>query len=380
MLTKLLFIMDPVFKSILISFGAGIPVATIVLRLLFKNSILFKIGVLWVANLLILYADTKITTAFPIQYPSYISLPIGFAISIVLIYIVARIIKQPLQDTITNIVKLSEGQLVIEHDAKMLERKDELGLMSNSIKKLSEILNNVVGGLQKGSEDIGESSSQLIDNSNRLSEGASEQASSTEEVSATMEQIVSNIEQNTENAKNGNEFVQSTQNKMDRVKVASDKSLQANKAIAEKITIINEISQQTNMLALNAAVEAARAGEYGKGFAVVANEIKKLAELSKQSADEINELSINSVELSEQTEHLFGELSEELIKTVTVMNEISAASIEQKTGAGEVNNALVGLSQVTQQTVTASQELNSNSQTLSELSGNLAEMISFFKI
>jgi len=334
--------MDPVLRSILIISFVGLPVGIVVLRALFRNSVLFRIGMIWIFDVLYIVANTKFSTAYPELYPLYLSLPIGITITAICLYIVAKMIKQPLNNTIENVVKLSKGELNIDHKQLMLDRKDELGLLSQAVKSLNDILTDVVTNLQNGSEDIRNASSLLIRNAGKLSDGANEQASATEEVSATMEEMNSNIEQNTENARMGNEIVTGTKQRMELVKEASDKSLNANREIAEKIDIINDIAFQTNILALNAAVEASRAGEAGRGFAVVANEVKKLAERSKKSADEINVLSRNSVELSEQTEHLFEELSTDLEKTVQVMDEITAASIEQKDGASEVNSALAG--------------------------------------
>ena len=103
----------------------------------------------------------------------------------------------------------------------------------------------------------------------------------------------------------------------------SGKSVQetvaAMKAIAEKISIIEEIAYQTNLLALNAAIEAARAGEHGRGFAVVAAEVRKLAERSQAAAKEIGGLAGSSVKVAERSGKLIVELVPAIRKTADLV-------------------------------------------------------------
>ena len=152
------------------------------------------------------------------------------------------------------------------------------------------------------------------------------------------------------------------------------------KNIAEKISIIEEIARQTNLLALNAAIEAARAGEHGKGFAVVAAEVRKLAERSGEAAREIGDLSTGTVDVAEKAGEMLVQLVPDIKRTAELVQEITAGSSEQLSGAEQINKAVQQLDQVTQQNASASEEMASTSEELSSQAEELQQTMGFFRV
>jgi methyl-accepting chemotaxis protein len=161
---------------------------------------------------------------------------------------------------------------------------------------------------------------------------------------------------------------------------AVTEAVSAMKDIAQKITIVEEIARQTNLLALNAAIEAARAGEHGKGFAVVAAEVRKLAERSQVAAAEISNLSRTSVEVAEAAGAMLGNLVPDIQKTSELVQEITASSREQATGAEQINASIQQLNQVIQQNAGSAEEMASMAAEMSSQAGRLIEAIAFFKV
>jgi methyl-accepting chemotaxis protein len=195
-----------------------------------------------------------------------------------------------------------------------------------------------------------------------------------------MEEMAANIMQNADNAHQTEKIaIKAAEDALEGGKAVSE-TVTAMQEIASRISIIEDIARQTNMLALNAAIEAARAGEHGKGFAVVAAEVRKLAERSQLAAGEINRLSMSSVQVTEHAGQLITQIVPAIQKTADLVQEITAASNEQKTGAEQINKALQQLDQVIQQNAAGAEEMASTSHELKGQSDNLQNVLSFFKI
>ena len=144
--------------------------------------------------------------------------------------------------------------------------------------------------------------------------------------------------------------------------------------------MINDIAEKTDILAINAAIEAARAGEHGKGFAVVAAEVRKLAEVSQKAAIDINGLSNTSLKVTEEAGVQMAKLIPDITKTAKLIQEISAASNEQSSGATQIAKAVDQFSQVTQQNSASSEELSSNAQELAAQAEQLRSAVAYFNI
>ena len=271
--------------------------------------------------------------------------------------------------------QISEGDLT----AKVIVRseKDTLG---KALSAMLEKLNTVVGDVMAASQQVATGSQQLSSTSEELSQGATEQAASAEEASSSVEEMSSNIKQNAENALQTQKIATSAAASAEEGGKAVSETVTAMKAIAGKISIIEEIARQTNLLALNAAIEAARAGEHGKGFAVVASEVRKLAERSQTAAGEIGKLSTSSVEIAERAGEMLAKIVPDIQTTAELVEEISAASKEQTIGAEQISQAIQQLDQVTQQNASVSEEMASTSEELSSQAEHMQSTISFFRL
>ncbi|PLX17370.1 MAG: hypothetical protein C0599_13710 [Salinivirgaceae bacterium] len=365
---------DLLFQILLII--ATIPVAWIILRLIFKKSIMFQFSFITVAFAIFVSVSKTIEILSGIEFLTFVATPINVIVGAGVYVYINKLLKVPLEKSISQVKELSEGNLLIK--TQKSNSKNELGILTNSIHELTHKLKVVIGEVSANAENLVGASAQVSSASEQLSQGANEQASSIEEVSSTMEEISTNIEQNTANAQQTEKVSEEANNSITQVAEKTQRAIQSTKEIADKIQIINEIASQTNLLALNAAVEAARAGEHGKGFAVVAVEVRKLAENSKKAAEEIVGLAQVGLKIAEEAGEEMNATIPKIANTSKLVQEISAASVEQNNGAGQVNSAIQELNNVTQQNASSSEELATSAEELSSQAEQLKEVISFF--
>jgi methyl-accepting chemotaxis protein len=293
-----------------------------------------------------------------------------------------NILKESVDNLIlSNRQIIEKAKSVAQGDLSVtLEKRSDKDELMVSLNTMVKKVGDVIAQFQKAVGLFALISTEISAGAQQVSQGAAEQASSSEEVSSSIEEMAANIQQNAENAMQTEKIAVMVTDNIRKTNSAASRSELAMKEIASKISIISEIAFQTNILALNAAVEAARAGEHGRGFAVVAAEVRKLAERSKGAADEINYVSKEGVEIAKTAGLQLGAIVPEIEKTSKLVQEISAASIEQDSGITQVNSAIQQLNQVTQQNVSAAEELATNAEELTHQSENLGKLIDFFKI
>jgi len=278
-----------------------------------------------------------------------------------------KIIETNVDGDINKITRMLEEFKKLDFTHKI---DNPTGNVSRGLNDLSDIINKMLLDNLTNGSTLENNASTLSSNVEDLSTSSNEQAASLEETAAALEEITSTIVNNTDNIshmasyshelslsiKTGQGLAATTVDSMNEINAQTQ-------AIADAITVIDQIAFQTNILSLNAAVEAATAGEAGKGFAVVAQEVRNLASRSADAAKEIKDLVQNATEKTnsgkESADKMiagYEELNASIQKTTETIKDIASASKEQQAGIEQINDAVTTLDQGTQRNAAVASE------------------------
>ncbi|WP_437337340.1 methyl-accepting chemotaxis protein [Sorangium sp. So ce394] len=311
----------------------------------------------------------------------YVTLQIGgllaLVVAVVLAVIFSRMVLLPLNQAVSLHQRIAGGDFTGDVTVKS---GDEFGQMLGAVKAMSERLAGLIGEVRSGAVSVSSVSVQLSATAQSLSQGTSEQAASVEETMTSLQQLSGTIAKNAANCKQVEETAHRRTRDAEQSGLAVRETVEAMKAITQRIVIIEEIAYQTNLLALNAAIEAARAGEHGKGFAVVATEVRRLAERSRDAAKEIGSFAASSIMVAERSGQLIAELVPSIRETAELVQGVAVASKEQSNGVAQISGAVELIEQATQRNAAIAEELASTAAELSAQAEQLQNVMASFRL
>lgn len=382
-------------------------------------------------NILVLTADESEALA---GITTVTGLAVGISAIVVLIaiiisFIMGRRLMRPLVKVSTIIEDVANGN--IEADFSVVkESNDEIGLIIEKMKELTQSLGSIVGKIRNSSdtmssnsyelndtssqtlaanneiskavEDVAEGSTGMAASISKINENLLEMSNETKDINASVDEIKNQTTAVQDSSKIMNDKIKSMQDsshKMDEGISAISKRIETVNTTVDKVSnivsVIEEISSETNLLSLNASIEAARAGDAGKGFAVVAQEIRVLSDNTNTELENIKQIISSLVEEcrycvqasgtivednAKQKEEIkavldeFGSLDEQIQKTAEKADEIEelvTAMIELNDDITKSSNSLTDVSAAN---AAATEEMNANIEELNAMMHGVSEM------
>ncbi|HEY3325998.1 MAG TPA: methyl-accepting chemotaxis protein [Novimethylophilus sp.] len=335
------------------------------------------------------------------------------------LWLVQKNITTPAHQLARDLDRLAQGDFT---QAVAKTTHDEFGEVAASAEKIRRDLGTIITHVKSSTIKVSQAASALVSASAQVVSGSQSQSESAAATAATFEEVTASINSVAANAENvrklsqdslghtatGNQRLEELTRQMDDAVAAIEAIMRSvNEFVANTSVIttmtqqVKDIADQTNLLALNAAIEAARAGEQGRGFAVVADEVRKLAEKSAQSANEIDTVTRALGQQSEQVNSTIEQgrqllqasknntqnaaqamhhINEAVERSNLGVDAIALSVKEQTSASNDIASHIALIASMAQENTTTVQQTAQAAQHLEELSSELEKSVSGFKV
>lgn len=306
--------------------------------------------------------------------------------------VIGRNISVPLANvaaTIQNIAQTKNLSQTINYTAR-----NEIGQITSSFDSLMHELRSALGGVSQNTRQVAAAAGQASSAVGQVSDGSQNQLNAISQISTAMEQTskaITDVAQNsgaaTDHARKAADLVEHGKEKIQMMVDVANVITDNSKKINQITDVISRIANQTNMLSLNAAIEAARAGEHGKGFAVVAEEVRKLAEHSAASVEQISGLvghadreAQKSLQMVKDVNGDMESIADSVRRSDSMVQSIAAAITEQSSSVEEINANIRNLSKIGESNATAAEEITATMVELARLADQTRTQTEQFRI
>lgn len=299
--------------------------------------------------------------------------------SVIVFSIIGNTLSKPIVALKEFSEKIAQGNFSASLSDNYLNRNDEIGILSKSMIDMNNNLKSLTTIIYQHSSHLSQVVAELNASADSVSSSSNQQAASFEEMIASLDNIHFSLKEMAKSTTDNKFIAQETAKLAHKGGFAVKDSIVFIKKIQEKIALIEDIANQTNLLALNAAIEAARAGSEGKGFAVVATEVRKLAEYSQSTSQEITHLAFESVEVVQNAGKLFEQILPQIEETVSFVEILTDSVSQQYNTISQLNSSMEELNHTTQSNAASAEQLAATSESLKNNASQINKAVSVFQ-